>query len=94
MKLTITLLIGFMMTVSAANTYSQKTRLDVNLSNTTIKDVLGYIEQNSEFVFLYRSEDFNTTKKVNIDLKDATINQVLEQALSGEHVVYDIFEPQ
>ena len=94
MKLTIVLLIGFMMTVSAVNTYSQKTRLDINLSNTAIKGLFEYIEQNSEFVFLYRSEDFNIAKKVNVDLKDATINQILDEALSGEKVVYDIYERQ
>ena len=94
MKLTIVLLIGFLITASATNTYSQKTRLDINLSNISIKGVLGYIEQNSEFVFLYRSEDFNTSKKVDIDLKDASINQILDEALKGEKVVYDVYERQ
>ena len=94
MKLTIALLIGFMMTVSAANTYSQKTRLDINLSNTTIKSLFEYIEQNSEFVFLYRNDDLNTSRKVDIDLKDASINQILDEALKNEKVVYDVYERQ
>ncbi|MEI7523858.1 MAG: TonB-dependent receptor [Mariniphaga sp.] len=94
MKLTIALLIGFMMTVSAANTYSQKTKLDVNLSNTTIKSLFEYIEQNSEFVFLYRSDDLNTSKKVDLDFKDATINQILDEALKNEKLVYDVYERQ
>lgn len=93
MKLTIVLLISFMMTVSA-NSYSQKTKLDVNLTDTTIKGLFGYIEQNSEFVFLYRNEDFNTTKKVSIEMKDASINQILDQALKDEKVVYDVYERQ
>lgn len=93
MKLTILLLIGFITTVSA-NTYSQKTKLNVNLNNTTIKDLFGYIEQNSEFIFLYRSEDFNTTKKVSIEVKDATINEILDQALKNEKVDYDVYERQ
>jgi len=93
MKLTIAILIGFMMTVSA-NSYSQKTKLNVNLANTTIKDLFSYIEQNSDFVFLYRSQDFNTAKKLDIELKDATINQILDEALQGEKVVYDVFERQ
>jgi len=93
MKLTIILLIGFMMTVSA-NSYSQKTRLDINLSNTTLKSLFGYIEQNSEFVFLYRSEDFDTAKKLSIDLKDASINQILDLVLKNEKVVYDVYERQ
>lgn len=93
MKLTIGLLLGFMMTVSA-NTYSQNTRLDINLQNTTIKGLFGYIEQNSEFVFLYRSEDFNTSKKVSLDVKGGTINEILDQALKDEKVVYDVYERQ
>ena len=93
MKLTILMLTGFMMTVSA-NSYSQKTKMDINLSNTTIKGLFGYIEQNSEFVFLYRSEDFNTTKTVDVDVKDATINQILDQVLKEEKVVYDVYERQ
>ena len=93
MKLTILLIIGFMMTVSA-NSYSQKTKLDINLTNTTIKDLFGYIELHSEFIFLYRSEDFNTAKKVNIKVKEATINQILEEALRDEKVAYDVYERQ
>lgn len=94
MKLTIALLIGFIMTVSAANTYSQKTRFDVKLSNTTIKGLFDFIEQNSEFVFLYRNEDINTSKKVDIDLKDASINQILDEAFKSEKIVYDVYERQ
>jgi len=93
MKLTILLLTSLMMTVSA-NSYSQKTKLNVNLNNTTIKDLFGFIEQNSEFVFLYRSEDFNTTKKVSIEAKDASIKEILDQALKDEKVVYDVYERQ
>lgn len=94
MKLTIVLLIGFMMTVSAANTYSQKTRLDINLSNTTIRGLFDFIEQNSEYVFLYRTEDINISRRVDVELKDATINVILDQALKDEKVTYDVYERQ
>ena len=93
MKLIILFFFGFMMTVSA-NSYAQKTKLDINLSNTTVLGLFKYIEQNSEFVFLYRTEDFNTAKKVNIEIKEATINQILDQALKGENVTYDVYERQ
>jgi iron complex outermembrane receptor protein len=82
-----------MFTVSA-NSYAQKTKLDVNMSNSTIRDLFGFIEDNSEFIFLYRNEDFNVAKKIQIDLKDATINQILDEALKGEKVSYDVYERQ
>jgi len=93
MRLTILLLLGCMFTVSA-NSYAQKTKLDVNMSNSTIRDLFGFIEDNSEFIFLYRNEDFNVAKKIQIDLKDATINQILDEALKGEKVSYDVYERQ
>jgi len=93
MRLTILLLFGCMFTVSA-NSYAQKTKLDINMANTSIRDLFGYIEENSEFVFLYRNEDFNISKKVEINLKDASINQILDEALAGENVSYDVYERQ
>ena len=93
MRLTIMLLLGCMFTVSA-NSYAQKTKLDINMSNSTIRDLFGFIEENSEFIFLYRNEDFNVAKKIQIDLKDATINQILDEALKGENVSYDVYERQ
>ena len=93
MRLTILLLFGCMLTVSA-NSYAQKTKLDINMSNSTIRDLFGYIEENSEFVFLYRNEDFNVLKKVEVNLKAASINQILDEALKGENVAYDVYERQ
>lgn len=93
MRLTILLLFGLIMTVSA-NSYAQKTKLDINMSNTSIRDLFGFIEANSEFVFLYRNDDFNVNKKVVLNLKDATINQILDEALRGENVTYDVYERQ
>ncbi len=93
MRLTILLLFGCFLTVSA-NSYAQKTKLDVNMSNASIRDLFGYIEEKSEFVFLYRNEDFNVNKKVVVNLKNATINQILDEALRGENVTYDVYERQ
>lgn len=93
MRLTILLLFGCILTVSA-NSYAQKTKLDVNMSNASIRDLFGYIEEKSEFVFLYRNEDFNVNKKVAVNLKGATINQILDEALRGENVTYDVYERQ
>ena len=93
MRLTILLLFGCMLTVSA-NSYAQRTKLDINMTNITIRDLVSYVEENSDFVFLYRNEDFNLEKRVDISLKNATINQILDEALKGENVKYDVYERQ
>ena len=55
---------------------------------------MGTLSRTVEFIFLYRSEDLNTSKKVSIEAKDASINEILDQALKGEKVVYDVYERQ
>ena len=93
MRLTFILIIGFGITVHAKS-YSQTTHLDIRLNDQSIRDVFEYIEDNSEFVFLYKNEDFNQNKRVNVRMKDATINQILDKILEGEGVVYDVYERQ
>lgn len=93
MRITMVLIVGFIMTVNAES-YSQTTRLDIRFENRTIRDVIEFIEENSEFVFLYKSEDFNLNKKVAINLKNATIDQILKKTFKGENVTYDVYERQ
>lgn len=93
MRLTLFLLLGFCFSVSAKS-YSQTKRLDINLTNNTIHDVMGYVEENSEFVFLYKKEDLDLNKKVDVQLNGATIDQILAQVLKDEAVTYDIYERQ
>lgn len=93
MRLTMFLIMGLMITANAS-IYSQSTKLDIRLSNRTIRDVIEYVENNSEYVFLYKNEDFNVEKRVNIDLKNATVREILDIALQGEKVVYDVYDRQ
>jgi len=64
------------------------------MNNTTIRDVISYVEENSEFVFLYKNEDLDVNKKVDINLKNATINEILDKILDGEDLVYNIYDRQ
>ncbi|HKI88024.1 MAG TPA: TonB-dependent receptor [Draconibacterium sp.] len=93
MRITVILIFGLVLTVNAKS-YSQATRLDIRMNNRTIRDVISYVEENSEFVFLYKNEDLNVDKKVNVNLKNATINEILDEVLAGEKVDYDVYERQ
>lgn len=93
MRLIWIFLFGFILTVSA-NSYSQNTHFNIDLQNSTIRNVIQYLEKNSEYVFLYRNEDLNIDKKVNIELKNASINQILDKILEGEPVFYNVYKRQ
>lgn len=93
MRLTTIFSFCFVMAVSAAG-YSQNTRLNVAMQNMTLRQVFEYVEQNSQFIFLYKNEDVNVDRKVNLNLQNATIDEILEKALEGQNVTYRILDRQ
>ena len=59
-KILLTMRLTFLLLVISvfsafSNTYAQKTKLDINIQNSTVKDVLNEIETQSEFFFMYVS---------------------------------------
>ncbi len=92
MRLTLFLLIGFF--TASGNGYSQSTRMNVKLKNGTITELIKYVEENSDFVFLYKGEDLDVDKKVSIDLKDASIQQILDAGLKSQNVGWEVFDRQ
>ncbi|MGV8094379.1 MAG: TonB-dependent receptor [Mangrovibacterium sp.] len=93
MRLTMIFSFCFAMAVSAAG-YSQNARLNVDFQNITLRQVFEYVEQNSQFIFLYKNEDLNVDKKININLQNATIDEILEKVLEGQDVTYRILDRQ
>ena len=74
--------------------YAQSQSFTIEMSNTTVKGVFDYIESNSEFVFLYDKNAINLNKQVSIDVKGRPIQDVLDEALEGQDVVYEINDRQ
>lgn len=94
MRLTLFLIFTSVITVLANNSYAQSTRLDIQLNNGTVKEVLSYIEDNSDFVFLYNNEDLDVNRRVRVNLKNASINEILKEVLRGQDVSFEIYKRQ
>jgi len=62
----------------ASSSYSQATKLSLSSKNTSIKQVLLEIENQSEFYFLYNNKLIDVEKKVNVDVKDKKILTILD----------------
>ena len=93
MRYTILILIVTAMTVSAES-YSQAKKMSINLQNSTIEGVMHFVEENSEFVFLYRNDDVDLLKEVDVNLIDASIEQILNKIFEGTDLTYDVYERQ
>lgn len=78
----------------SATSYSQSTTLSLNLNNRTVRDALMEIEKNSEYVFFYRDDDLDVTRKVKIEAKGETIDKILNKLFGETDVSYTIDDRQ
>ena len=93
MRLTILFVFGLVFYASGS-TYSQNTKLSLDIQNSTLLELIQKIESRSKFVFLYQANDLNLDKRVNATFKDATIDEILTVALQGQGVNYEVHDRQ
>ncbi len=77
-----------------SSSYSQDTKLTLNVVNTSIKQVLTEIEENSEFFFVYNNNLINVEKKVSFDVNNSKISNILETLFKGEEVAFSLMDRQ
>jgi len=75
---------------SYASVHSQQTKLNLNVQNTTVKDVLKQIEDQSDYSFMYNASQVDVSRKVDLDVEASSVEHVLNDIFSGEDVSYKI----
>lgn len=73
-----------------ADRYAQEKTLTVEVQNKTVKEVLDYIEKNSEFIFFYYNKAIDTKRNVSLSVKNKPITVILDQLFKGTDVQYEI----
>ena len=91
MKISAFLLFCCLVNIFAAPTYSQATKISLNLKDATIEDVLNKIEDVSEFYFLFNQKLVDVTRKVNIEADKEPIVDILNDIFNDDtkFIVYD-----
>jgi TonB-dependent SusC/RagA subfamily outer membrane receptor len=94
MKLTSLLLIITVLQVFAAESYSQATKLSMDLGNTTVEQVLKEIENNSQFYFLFNQDLVDVTRKVQVSFRDQSIDKILASVFENTDVDFYVMDRQ
>lgn len=81
MKLALVMLTIMLFRLSATESYSQNTRISLKMTDTTVKEVLRGIENQSEFTFYYNDDQIDTEKHVSLDANEETISEILRSIL-------------
>jgi len=87
MRLTTVILIASLLQVSAAG-FAQK--ITLSQRNTSLEAVLKEIRKQSGYDYYYDSKIISEDQKVNVFVKDATIDQTLKELFTGLPLVYEI----
>lgn len=90
MRLSFLLFILGTLCISASTTYSQETKLSLDLEDVTIKNLLRKIGEKTEFTFWYNDEVIEHHGKISLKVKDQTVDKILAQALKNQNLSYKI----
>ncbi|WP_205462001.1 SusC/RagA family TonB-linked outer membrane protein [Mangrovibacterium lignilyticum] len=89
MKLTFLIVLISVMSSLASQSYSQSTRITMEVRDTRIEDFLRDIENQTEYRFFY-SAKIDVDQKVSGDFKDLSIQMVLDEILQKTGIGYEI----
>ncbi len=90
MKLTLCVILFSFLGAMASESYSQTTKLSLDLKNAKVKEALGVIENQSEFFFLYSEKLIDVNREVNLEVRGSTIEKILDKIFEGTDVSYTV----
>lgn len=69
---------------------AQNDKIEVNVKNSTIKEVFEQIEAQSKYTIAYNLTKFNTERKISVTLKNKPLKEILEKILKGSGFTFKI----
>lgn len=87
MRITLLLLITCFVQLSFA-VHAQK--ITINQGNTTLAEAIKEIQRQSKYQFFYTDEMLEGTHRVNLNVKDASLKDVLDACFKSQPVTYTI----
>jgi TonB-dependent starch-binding outer membrane protein SusC len=94
MKITIFFVVLTVLQTFAVTVSSQSSVLTLNIKETKIEQILFQIENETNYVFLYNKDLINVEKVASINVKGASINEVLNILFEGSNINYKMLGRQ
>lgn len=94
MRLSIFFLLLFVAQTFATVTYSQQTRLTLKMQGAKVIDVLGKIEDESRFYFLFNQKLVDVERRVDVDVENESVEKILNGIFGNTNVSYVVKDRQ
>lgn len=93
MKITTLLLLVTLFQIQA-NTYSQKTKISIDLKNTSVGEVLKEIESLTEFKFFVDTKQVDLNRIISVKANKEQVSKILEKIFIGTNVTFKVRNKQ
>lgn len=93
MRLVLILSLAFAFSISA-NTRAQNYKISMKKSNCAIKEILRELEKNSDYLFCYNDKEIDVNQKISVHVRNATLEETLQQIFSDMGYDYKIVNHQ
>lgn len=93
MRLTILLIILSLFRINA-NTYSQNTKISLDVKGFTIEKVFDLIQKKTEFKVFFKGSEVNTQRKVSLKVANKRVEYILDRIFKNTNVSYKIIDKQ
>lgn len=87
LKLILVLISSFQLTAAV---HSQDSKLTLKMKNVSLEQVIWEIQKQTDFVFMYGTQEIAKVNNLTVDVSDKTVREVLDQCLRDTELVYEI----
>lgn len=94
MKLSTLLMFVAVFTLQANTTYSQKTKVSLDLINVPVGHVLEEIESKTDFKFVYKIRDVNLNRMITVKANKKLVTKILNNIFSSTNTSYKVLDTQ
>ena len=75
-----------------ASVHSQTMRININANNESTHSILEQIEQQTDYLFIYNTNEIDLNRKASVHAQDQTVMDVLSQIFRNTNIGYAIEE--
>lgn len=92
MKVSLIVLFTITLSLQANDSYSQLTKVTLDMESATVAEVIDEIESTTEFTFIFKTEVVDLNQRVSLQFRKANIEEVLNELFSKSDTNFEILD--
>lgn len=90
MRLTLSIVLLCVLQSFAVDSFSQSQTLTISQRNISVEEVMKYIEDHSDYYFMYSNKVIDVNRTVNIEMTESTVPEILDELFKDTNTSYKI----